>query len=67
MKLWHRDEPFIDNNRANIDAPDDPDTTSFKYKQKVTDQTGNDRTKDVQIMVPLKYLCSFLVSWNVIN
>ena len=50
--LWqyYRDKPFIDNN---------PDTTSFNYKQEITDQTGNNGKKDVQIMVPLKYLSIF--------
>ena len=28
----------------------------FKFKQQVTGQTGNSGTKDVEIMVPLKYL-----------
>ena len=31
-------------------------TDSFKFKAKITGQTGNDRKKDVEIMVPLKYL-----------
>ena len=34
-------------------------TDSFKFKAKITCQTGNDRTKDVEIMVPLKYLSNF--------
>ena len=28
----------------------------FKFKQKIIGQTGNGGTKDVEIMVPLKYL-----------
>ena len=32
---------------------------SFKYKQKITDSTGDDGTKAIQIMVPLKYLSNF--------
>ena len=54
--LWqyYRDEPFINNNGVIIDVPDDPDNDSFKYKQKITSQAGNDGTKDVQTMVPLK-------------
>ena len=28
----------------------------FKYKQKITGETENDGTKDVQIMGPLNYL-----------
>ena len=59
--LWqyYTDEPFINNNGVTIDVPDDSDSASFKYKQKITGQTGNDGTKDVQIMVPLKYLSNF--------
>ena len=32
---------------------------SFKFKQKITDETGDDGRKDVRIMVPLKYLTNF--------
>ena len=58
--LWEycRDEPVI-NNGVFIDVPDDPDSVSFKDKQKMIGQTGNKGTKDVQIMVPLKYLSIF--------
>ena len=34
-------------------------TDSFKFKAKITGQTGNDGTKDFEIMVPLKYLSNF--------
>ena len=34
-------------------------TYTFKIKEKITGQTGNDCTKDVEIMVPLKYLSNF--------
>ena len=34
-------------------------TDSFKFKAKITGQTGNDGTKDTEIMVPLKYLSNF--------
>ena len=34
-------------------------TDSFNFKAKVTGQTGDDRTKNVEIMVPLKYLSNF--------
>ena len=34
-------------------------TDSFKFKVKITGQTGDDGTKDVEIMVPLKYLSNF--------
>ena len=44
---------------------DDPnnnitDSESFKFKVKITGKTPNDgNTKDVEIIVPLKYLSSF--------
>ena len=34
-------------------------TDSFNFKVKFTGQTGNNETKDVEIMVPLKYLSKF--------
>ena len=34
-------------------------SASFKYKQNITGLTGDDGTKNVEIMVPLKYLSNF--------
>ena len=34
-------------------------TDLFNFKVKITGQTGDDGTKDVEIMVPLKYLSNF--------
>ena len=34
-------------------------TDSFNFKVKITGRTGNDGTKNVEIMVPLKYLTIF--------
>ena len=34
-------------------------TDSFNFKIKITGQTGNDGTKDVEIILPLKYLSNF--------
>ena len=34
-------------------------TDLFKFKAKITGQTGNNGTKDVEIMVPLKHLSNF--------
>ena len=34
-------------------------TDSFKFKAKITSQTEDDGTKDVEIIVPLKYLSNF--------
>ena len=47
-------KPFIKNNGVIIDVSDDPDSALSKSKQKITVQAGNDGTKNVEIMVPLK-------------
>ena len=51
--LWqyYGDEPTLENNGNVIDFPDDNNTSaSFKFKQKITGQTGNSGTKNVEIM-----------------
>ena len=54
--LWqyYRDEPAL----TDAGAPDNSSGNSvlFKYKQKITSSTGNNGTKNVEIMFPLKYL-----------
>ena len=56
--LWqyYRDEPALDDNGNIIDFLTNYNSASFKFKQKITGKTGNGGTKDVEIMVPLKYL-----------
>ena len=59
------DNNVLDNNGNIIDFPDDNNNSaSFKFKQKITGQTGNDGRKDVEIMVPLRYLSNF---WRTIE
>ena len=48
-----------DANNAIITFAENNTTDSFKFKPKITGQTGNDGTKDVEKMVPLKYLSNF--------
>ena len=36
----------------------------FKYKQKITGSTGNYAKRNVEIMVPLKYLSNF---WRILE
>ena len=59
--LWQycKDIPARDNNDefAAFDASNLTD--SIKFKAKITGKTGDDGTKDVEIMVPLKYLSNF--------
>ena len=60
--LWQycKDIPARDVNDNDIIIFDANNTTdSFKFKAKITGKTGNDGTKDVEIMVPLKYFSNF--------
>ena len=60
--LWqyYRDEPALDNNNNVIIFPDNNNnTTSFKFKKQIIGQIGNGGTKNVEIMIPLKYLSNF--------
>ena len=51
---YYRDEPALENNgRA------DNNRVSFKFKEKITEQTGNDGAKDVETMLSLKYVKNF--------
>ena len=63
--LWqyYRDERALDNNGNIIDFPDgiNNNSASFKFKPKITGQTGNGGTKDVETMFPLKHLCNFWI------
>ena len=38
---------------------DNNNSNSFKFKLQITGQTGNGGTKDIEIIVSLKYLSSF--------
>ena len=69
MLQYYRDEPALENNGSIIDFPDDNNNSaSFKFKQKITGQTGAGGTKDVEVMVPLKHLSIFLENtWDAFN
>ena len=57
--LWQycRDIPAVDNNNAIVNFAENNLTDSFKVK--MTGQTGDEGTKNVEIIVPLKYLSNF--------
>ena len=60
--LWQYCKNIPARNNANnaiIVFSEDNVTDLFKFEAKITCQTGDDGTKDVEIMVPLKYLSSF--------
>ena len=59
--LWQycEDIPALNANDDIIIFADGNTTDSFNFKVKITGRTGNNGTKDVEIMVPLKYLSNF--------
>ena len=60
--LWqyYRDEQALNANGEIIDfSANNNNSASFKFKQQLTGRKGNGGTKDVEIMVPLKYLSNF--------
>ena len=61
--LWqyYRDEPYIIQAYDKIAdfIADNTITDSFRIKEKITSQTSDNGEKDVEIMVPLKYLSNF--------
>ena len=71
---YYRYEPALDNNSNIIGFLANKNNSKFfKFKHKKTRQTGNNATKDVEIMVLLKYLSNFwrtlamlLISWELV-
>ena len=60
--LWQycRDKPALSDNSDITDFnKGNVGTNLFKMKEKITGQTGNNSRKNVEIMVPLKYLSDF--------
>ena len=59
--LWQycKDIPVRNSNDEIIQFTAGNLTDSFNFKVKITGRTGNDGTKNVEIMVPLKYLSNF--------
>ena len=56
---YYWEEIALNNSGEIIDFPADNNSALFKFKQQITGQTRNGGTKDVEMMVPLKYLSSF--------
>ena len=59
--LWQycKDIPAVDNNNVTVNLAQNDLTDSFNFKVKMTGQTGDNVTKSVETMVPLKYLINF--------
>ena len=59
--MWQycKDIPVVDNNNAIVNFAEKNLTDSFNFKAKITGQTGDNGTKNVEIMAPLRYLSNF--------
>ena len=59
QRLWqqYRDGPDLKNDSALKNCPSN--SVSFKFKQKIIGSTDDADAKAVQIMIPLKYICNF--------
>ena len=59
--LWQytKDIPAVNNDNAIVDFTNNNLTDSFNSKVKMTGQTGNNGTKNIEIMVLLYYLSNF--------
>ena len=61
VSLWQycKDIPAVDNNNVIVNFTDNNLTDSLNFKVKMAGQTEYNGTKNVKIMVPLKYLSNF--------
>ena len=59
MWKYCKDIPAVDNDNAIVNFAENNLTDSFNFKIKMTGQTEDDGRKDVELMVPLKYLTNF--------
>ena len=59
--LWqyYKDIPAVNNDNAAVNFTDNNLTHSLKFKVKMTGQTEDDGTKNVEIVVSIKYLSNF--------
>ena len=59
--LWQycKDIPAVNDNNAIVNFTDNNLTDSFNFKVKMTGQTGDNGTINVEIMIPLKYFSNF--------
>ena len=56
---YYREKPALNNDGAIVDFSSNSTTDSFKFKENITSQWEDDGTKNVEIMVPLKYFRNF--------
>ena len=61
---YYRDELSDDNNPNNFRNTNVVNSNAFEYKNKLTGNTNNQGTKDIELAIPLKYLGNF---WRALN
>ena len=61
---YYRYELSDDNNPNNFHNINVVNSNAFEYKNKITGNTNNQSTKDVELAIPLKYLGNF---WRALN
>ena len=59
--LWQycKDIPAVNNDGEIVEFNEGNDTDSFNFRAKMTGQTVDNGIKEVEIMIPLKYLSNF--------
>ena len=64
LNNYYRDELNDYNNPNNFPNTNVVNSNAFEYKNKITGNTNNQGTKDVELAIPLKYLGNF---WRALN
>ena len=62
LRKYFKDRLAVNNNGEIVEFNEANATDSFNFKAKITGQTGDNGTKEVEIMVPLKYLSNFWIT-----
>ena len=62
LSQYCRDEPASAANAITKFVVANAITDSFKIKEKLTGETGNNNTKNIERMVPLEYLGNFWIT-----
>ena len=62
---YYRDELSDDANNNNFNNIKIVNSNTFKYKNKIINNTNNAGTKDIELAIPLKYLGNFWRSLNI--
>ena len=62
---YYRDELSDDADNNNFNNINAVNSNTFKYKNKIINNTNNEGTKDIELAIPLKYLGNFWRSLNI--